>query len=130
MDLRYIAGLIDAKGILLINERKQDGKKVYQAQVEINHKALSSFLQKHFGGSIIDVKGNKRWILTGYDNISLFLSQVSPYLHIKKKQAELLMAFCRSRKINSKKRKEERSYTDDEINICDELRILHKRDNK
>jgi len=90
----YIAGLFDGEGSIYIRIKGD------RLQLEVNisqHMGSISVLemvQNRFSGSISSpYKNNCKWV-TSHDKAKKFLLKMLPYLHIKKEQARIAIAFC------------------------------------
>ena len=103
----YIAGLIDGEGCIAITRRKvkrlKTGYWYYEPQVIVANtdKKMIDFLVDYYSGYVVIGQKQKEhhkqsyhWKMTG-DNMRQLLRDVSPYLILKKKQANLILSFPR-----------------------------------
>ncbi|MGH7744866.1 MAG: hypothetical protein ACREQ5_08665 [Candidatus Dormibacteria bacterium] len=119
----YVAGLIDAEGSLSIEERPHFDCVTSAARVSFSNtdRRIHKYLVKMFGGqfSKINREGSDRpehwkieyqWSTTGAKHSLWFLSQILPYLIIKRREAELLIEYYSlngiQSEINNRRRKE------------------------
>ena len=103
-DIVYAAGLLDGEGSIVIVELSPGKRRVTPSfalvvTVANNSKVIHDWLVSTFGGS---VSPSNRWCRTYQwklvSNQAMdFLSEVAPYLKIKKEQAELAVCFQRSK---------------------------------
>jgi hypothetical protein len=105
--LCYIAGIIDGEGWIGIHKAKpyaknKDKNYVYSARIGVGMvtKEILVLLQECFGGNMHEecVPGRRsiwRWQVTGRMMIYKILEELTPYLIVKRKQAEVVMAFCK-----------------------------------
>lgn len=114
-DLAYFAGLLDGEGTFTIVARKRESRKrpwhrgtkrfgsgiqlIPQAAFGIQSKELVEWAKEHFGG--LTYSRNSRemyeWRLCQFENLRDFISQVAPYLKLKRKQALLIKKFVEYR---------------------------------
>ena len=106
----YIAGLMDGEGCITITRRKSCKNRIYpnnywyyepQTIISNTNKKVLSFCLSYYGGWIATVKMCKRehatvyhWKLTG-DKMRGLLTDIIPYLIVKKKQAHMILFFPR-----------------------------------
>jgi len=131
-ELQYLAGFFDGEGCISIH-RHQD-KKTKRGYVLVPRITVANTRQevvewfKPFGFSVRRTKNGKnskdvyRIELERLSVIQRFLQELSPFLRLKKKQADLLLEFCSSRL-------EDKTYcyTQRELKIRDELSELNMR---
>lgn len=97
-DLSYLAGIIDGEGSMGIYNQKIRGKKISQlitlSIAMVRLEAISK-LQKHFGGKIFIQTNRNPTFRIKYSSRSAItvLTQILPYLKLKKRQAELCIDF-------------------------------------
>ncbi len=134
--LAYIGAIIDGEGCLLIGRKRHrmTGKIKYQPSISIvsKDKNLIDMLNIKFYG-ITNISGHNpktnekyyRWLLTGFNKIESFLKEIMPFILIKRKQAEFLLNFIKSRKtsVNGKKYL---PYNDVDIYLFEEIKKLKK----
>jgi len=100
----YLAGLIDGEGYISILKNKKDTYKDgfrHQAVLKIvmTDKEIIEWLYNGFGGLFEPRKGigNRKdsycWVLKNNKNLIPFLLKVTPYLKVKRKQANILIEF-------------------------------------
>lgn len=110
MDLRYVAGLVDGEGcITLIRQKANGGASLgYRPilQVALVYKPVVVMLQTAFGGYVKHyVRKNPKhrnyamWKLYGRQAVDL-VRELEPFLIIKKKEAQLLIAFWDDRQVH------------------------------
>jgi DNA-binding CsgD family transcriptional regulator len=133
----YVAGMIDGDGIISIvkttrNDRKEPHWKPLVAITNTNREALE-FIAKEVGafrfhnkrGTI--GKNSKRpvyrIIIVRHKDVLVLLEMLLPYLMIKRRQAELVIDFCKSRL----SKPNHAPYDDKEKEIIDEVKRLNKR---
>lgn len=96
----YLAGIIDGEGCITINRYLQKGRApIYRPFVQITNTspALKKWLNERFPERTywrtVTRQGWKdiyRWMLSGNRQVMVFCREISPYLIIKKEQAELV----------------------------------------
>jgi len=106
VDLAYYAGFFDGEGNVIAFREKDrrffDGFRYrVRTQVSNNNPAPLKEIQACYGGRLfVRVNnGNRKpsWYLTfGHPTSQKFLSEILPYLRIKRKQAELALEFIKS----------------------------------
>lgn len=128
--LAYTGAIIDGEGCISIG--KQNNNLQLHISVANTDKGLIDFLLKNFGGNLyIGKQKEKRkqfwiWSLTGCKNAITFLEQVIPYLLIKRKQAEFALEFAKQRENILKLVREDRKYTEEQIQLYKEVKKLKK----
>ena len=100
----YLAGIIDGEGCLDIRKMKND-RRYYSARLRVGmvDKEFIEWLRNSFGGSIYCRKqnGNNRTSYTWQVDAKMtmkILEKIYPYLRLKKKQAEIVMKFWKTKK--------------------------------
>lgn len=136
-DLAYAAGIMDGEGSIgIYANTSKKGNPVYRMRVRVNNtdEWLIHWLHQNFGGCIgVTDRGarfGRNWKPAWYWTVScrpalLFLNMVSPYLRLKKPQAEIAIRFQETRK-HSKGKKA----TEEELAISEIERTLIKNLNK
>jgi len=102
----YVAGLVDAEGTLSIELASRYDCVTSYARLSISNteRRIHKYLVQMFGGQFSLVNRDKagrpkywkpeyRWTPTGMKHSSWFLSQIHPYLRIKRKEANLLLEY-------------------------------------
>ena len=100
----YMAGAMDAEGTFCITTciHTSLGHRLYDPTVRYRNtfKPVFKWIVHHFGGTVyyhkpggLSVKDSWDWSTDSYKHSSTFISQIVPYLVIKKDQARLLMEF-------------------------------------
>ena len=96
-DVAYLAGFLDADGAIMAFIERHHGK-LYGYRVRVNIKIsqknrliLDSFLNKYSFGSIRNNRGVFEWEIRDQVQICNLLNNISPYLQVKKIQAQLAM---------------------------------------
>ena len=101
-------------------------------QCQTTDQFIAPFLQRHWGGQLFirpRTKYNPKWKdalcwnLTGFDSILGFLREIRPYLLVKAGYADAVIAYCESRKVNARKSRERRGYTQNEIRLVESTRV-------
>jgi hypothetical protein len=125
--LAYTAGFFDGEGCISITKRKTKTINGYSYQLFVSvwstDEWVIQWLKMQYGGSTLcrPANGNKKpiykWCLAS-NKACPFLSQILPYLNLKRPQAEMALAFQTK---NTKLRKTEKQLADMEaerIRIC------------
>jgi len=136
----YLAGLIDGEGTISIGKKNnKTGRLGFTLTPSVSiantNEGLIRYCQSLIGGCVYKGKRRKpnhhaKFTLRvhRHTEIMKILEQVYPYLRIKKKHAELLMEYCKSR---IKKRRYISSvtvpYDENELRIHEEIRKLNER---
>jgi hypothetical protein len=102
-DRSYYAGFLDGEGSVSIDKtRKTNGRQIWQLVVSISNRNPRALLEMHrrYGGSLIPrYKTGRRGMLWQFGlctgSASRFLSDLLPYLRLKKRQALLALEFQR-----------------------------------
>ncbi len=99
--LAYLAGIFDGEGYLGFHPK--NSKQKVRVSIGNTYKPLIDWLST-LGGKIgiprISKLGKKQtfsWRITGYSNVLIFLTDLEPYLLIKKDKANQVMTFLESR---------------------------------
>jgi hypothetical protein len=133
----YIAGLLDGEGVVsIVSVRRRDGENQHwKPYVGITNtcKDALEFVVKQIGGFRFSTnkgvmcshskKPVYRIILVKHKDVLEFLEMIMPYLIIKKKQAELVTEFCKSRLTKPN----HAPYDEREMEIIAEVKRLNKR---
>lgn len=99
-DLAYIAGFIDGDGSICAQIIvRTDYVLRFQIYLTVNvtqknrRKYILEKLRKIWGKGIVRDRGdgNSEWALNGFAHVGPFLTQILPYLRLKKKQANLVL---------------------------------------
>lgn len=114
--IAYIAGIIDGEGCIAITRRKLKRVKTnnwyYQPQVIVGNtnRKLVYFCVDCYGGWIATFKRHNpnwstiyHWKITG-DEMKCLLSDIIPYLIVKRKQAKLVLLFPKYQRNGRKER--------------------------
>lgn len=116
-DIAYIAGFVDGDGCIAYNKTKHKNKSRFpnptysiQCIVTNKHRSILEWFKELFSGTIRDIDRihcGKREIfsiwLTSGDTCRRLLGTILPYLKVKRKQAELVLAFKPKRKVGRKR---------------------------
>lgn len=109
-DYAYIAGLLDADGTICmfrINKGARWESCNFTISIVNRDLLVLEWVQSMFGGFVRERKYNRKaphaknwqpvfdWV-TDAANREAFLSAVLPFLHIKRRQAELALTFCKT----------------------------------
>jgi len=128
-DASWVAGIIDGEG--WVGTGKSQGTNGPRVSVGSTDEIMAPELQRMLGGSLCRKPRRNRWKTTVvWDIWSLpvvraFCEVIGPRLRVKKRQAEVLAAYCESRMMNRTKR-----YSADEREMVKELRRLNARGKK
>jgi len=135
----WLAGFFDGEGTILVSKyvRTRDGR--LRIVPEVMASNTSKPIMMHIAETI-DMplyerkREDRKWIyelrIRKNSNIIIFLEKIIPFLKIKRVQAELLYAYCKSRCEQPYHRSE---YTEEEIKIfakIRELNSIHGRSSK
>ena len=133
-DLAYMAGMIDGDGSIVISTNKS--RKSLAGQMKAcacnSNKDVLLFMQLHFGGYICASnshlkypwqKPQYQWTVASQKAL-VFLEAISPFLRIKKAQAEIAMTFQRQRRNKGCK------LTEEEKAVAEAQRIVMAKLNK
>jgi len=101
----YIAGIIDGEGTIRIGKSKTN----YYASISIGmtEKKVIKLISSMFGAKVrIECVPNRkiiyRWGTSGNIVIPKIIKKIYPYLIVKKKQADLILMFCKKPEIGKK----------------------------
>lgn len=126
-EVAYLAGLLDGEGSISVLLRKTD--KAFNTEVVVSNTNLkiielfNPLLPSHNREQQFrNCKKLTRIAYRKHADILFVLERLLPYMALKKRQAELMIAFCKSR-LSIKKRQ----YTEDERRWVAEIRLLNKR---
>ena len=98
----YLAGIIDGEGCIMLARKSTTAKIVYSIRVTISNTSLSleKWIKKHLpsAGRFVYVHRSHRpkwrdcwhWTMRRNRQCLIFLSEIAPYLVIKREQAKLL----------------------------------------
>ena len=126
----WLAGFFDGEGTILISKytRNRDGKLRVLPEVMVSNTSKPVMMNV---AETIDMplserkREGRKWIyelrIRKMENIVLFLEKVIPYLRIKRVQAEILYAYCKSRD----ERPHRSEYSEEEIQIFKKIRQLN-----
>ena len=102
----YAAGIMDAEGCLSVDPMRRKDVLTSYARISFSNtdRRIHKWLVKMFGGQFSRIDRNKsnrpdywkteyRWNPNGVKHSSWFLSQILPYLTIKKREAEILLDY-------------------------------------
>jgi DNA-binding CsgD family transcriptional regulator len=133
----YVAGLLDGEGVVsIVSTRRKDRKNgMWKPIVDITNtcKEALEFIIKQIGGFRFSTKKGVmtphsrkpvyRIMLVRHKDVLEFLEMVMPYLIIKRRQAELVVEFCKSRLAKPN----HAPYDEREKEIIAEVKRLNKR---
>jgi hypothetical protein len=127
----WLAGFFDGEGTILLGRyfRKRDGLPRIKAEVMVGN--TSKLVMQHIAETLDmplyeEKRRDRKYLYTvricRMKNVVPFLEKIIPYLKIKRVQAELLYAYCKSRieKIHTSE------YTNEELQIFNKVRELNK----
>ena len=99
-DLAYVAGIIDGEGCIYIEHGKKGKSIQLSVSVGSSDRWLCEFLKFSFGGCLYEMKSKTlpcwKWEIRTRQ-AGQFLEDISPYLRLKKPQAEIAIKFQRAR---------------------------------
>ena len=135
-DLIYTAGIVDGEGCIGMDKHRNWSTFTPYVSVGNTDPTLIDWLLETFGGTVQIFQQNKRWKiafrweLTGYASIP-FIKAVRPYLKLKGKQADLILAFWNIHEKWDVKsgRKSPQGYAKEATVIKEALAILNKKGN-
>jgi DNA-binding CsgD family transcriptional regulator len=133
----YVAGMLDGEGTISIvkatrNDRKEPHWKPLVMITNTNREALEFIVREVGGFRFHNKKGTTgknskkpvyRIIMVKHKDVLVLLEMLLPYLMIKRRQAELVIEFCKSRL----SKPNHAPYDDKEKEIIDEVKRLNKR---
>ena len=126
----WLAGFVDGEGTILVSKytRTRDGhlRVVPEVMVSNTSKPVMMNISETIDMPLSERKReDRKWIyelrIRKLDNIVLFLEKIIPHLRIKRVQAELLYAYCKSRGEKAFRSQ----YTEEEIQIVNKIRELN-----
>lgn len=135
LDKSYIAGIIDGEGCVglakQVKELKDGSESIVirpQIRVGMTDKETVEHVGKKVGSGSFSFqyeeddtkKEQEIFVINAINDVIDFIEQIKPYMITKKKQSELLLEYCKSRKPRTE-------YTERQLEIYDELRELNKR---
>jgi len=127
----YLAGLFDGEGSISIRKYRERGHlNIMVSVTNTDPDAIMSFSRLAEGRMVKEDRTKRGWkpvfrfIVSTYDSIVKFLEALLPYLKIKKRQAERMLTYCKSRLSHRNKRS---IYTREELRVVEGLRNLNKR---
>lgn len=132
MNWSYLAAMIDGEGSVMFKrlQKKSENTPVLTPVIgvyntyELVIRMIHAFAQ--CGNVTVGKRPNPKhktiyaWTIYNHKDAQYVLGNVLPLLIIKKRQAELVVEFCLSRKGKHSK------YTEDEIAMVDEVKLLNK----
>lgn len=133
IDLAYLAGFFDGEGCIQIWKKKDSrtplgyGICVTVKITNTNRQILEEYNKLCNGKFSQDKRNEKAKIVHGiyyssYADILIMLSQILPFLRLKKRVADLMISFCTSRLNHIKS-----AYTEEELHLFSEIKVLIKR---
>ena len=136
----YIAGFMDGEGTFTIARRRAvsgPSHWLYQPNISVaqTDQGIVDWLAENIGVPSMRTwrrkSGNARdalqLMITGCGHIIDFSTQLLPYLRLKQKHALILVEFCRSRLESNKKAVPLRGFTEHQVGLYSELRLLNHR---
>ena len=138
----YLAGFIDVDGcITIVRNKNVNGAYLYRPYILFMHtnKGVLDWISLLVeAGTVLSYKGLKdnhkarhTLRLSRNDSVRRILPTIYPHLQIKHKQADLVMEFIDSRSdakiVTGRGAKGKTSYTERELEIYKEIRVLNKR---
>ena len=139
---QYVAGFVDGEGSIGLNGITRDrNNRRYtriQAYIQVSQRDIRPLeaLKHDYGGNISirkPTKQNKQtglqyvWYIASHERIIRFLSDIVPFMIVKKAQAELLLKFCESRErlLGLKKSPKWARYSEYELELMKQIRALN-----
>lgn len=123
----YLAGIIDGEGCLRIGHSRTENKFYARICVGMVEKEVTDLLKDTFGGYVVEEKLKTgrtiyRWNLCNADGIETALNEISPFLIVKRKQADLLLDYVSVRNTKLNKISDEETNRRKEIYLkCQQL---------
>jgi hypothetical protein len=111
----YAAGVVDAEGCLTIGKSNDPRGPIYSARITASNRCrkLMKFFVDNFGGYLtVDYPKQKEhninygWHLSSGQHTERFLSQIYPYLRVKKEQADVLFEYLKMGRENNPAKRE------------------------
>jgi len=131
LDIKYIAGFFDADGHCSISFVRPNSVKIEIGWCNNYQDILIKIREffNNYGKMFVIVNDDERRKRPSYrykiwrmNEVKEILQKMLPYLHIKRRQAELILEFIKSRTNHKKIRT---PYTDYELKIIEELKKEH-----
>lgn len=100
LSMAYFAGLLDGEGTITLTTSKQAvGGKRPLVSIGNNSEELIGWIKRAFGGrKYSSIKGRPRrlhsWAISGTLDVLKLLSEILPYLIVKKSEAKKVLSFC------------------------------------
>lgn len=106
----WLAGFVDGEGYIGISTKTVKGKRYYAATMQITntYRPVLEYAAEMVVGNCcikdgwnhkVNPKAKQNWqFWVNRRAIPLLLKQIRPYLRVKHKQADLLLAFCKTQK--------------------------------
>lgn len=130
VDVGYVTAFLDGEGSISL-KRERRGHKHYKAKLYFanTHKPVLEWLKEKLGGCLYQMSKSKHEGCTpcymleieGLRHIPPILKVLLPHLKVKRRHAELMLAWCESRLSH---KRVNHPYTEDELKIASELRSL------
>lgn len=129
-DLAYVAGLFDGEGCISVRLRNDKAKRSHKLVISVTNtnREVLGWLHSHFQGTIGKCTSSKttrtqcyQWYI-GSRKAQVFLRAILPYLHIKREQAMLAIAFQDRMTLSLRVR-----VSDEEFSRRDEFRLSLQR---
>jgi DNA-binding CsgD family transcriptional regulator len=133
----YLAGLVDGEGTIGIEKASRNDRKNphFKPIVKISNtcKEALDYIIEQVGGFKFAIKSGRMSknskkavydiVLVRHKDVEAFLEMILPYLLIKRRQAELVIQFCKSRL----SKPNHAPYSDEEIAIIEEVKKINGR---
>lgn len=132
----YIAGFLDGEGTISMDSRGLNQKLIYirpYIKVTSTNREVIEYISTIFERNM-DVTKYREWKtafnvrITSLKGVLNVLETILPYLKVKKRQAELLINYCKLRMKHVRERGwGGPKYSDDEMKLFYEIRALNKK---
>lgn len=134
----YLAGIIDGEGTITIHRHQQYNRQSFQLRPRLivanTNRPLIEELKRRHGGSVISNGVRKEgwkeallWRVCGTGQILTILNGARPFLIVKARQADIMLAFLNSRRSAQQGINWFRSYTDEDIDAFEQIRAMNTR---
>lgn len=133
VQLSYLAGIIDGEGWVGVSKitRKDvcagfilcPTLSIHMVGKDAIEHISAVFAAAGLPSYFVHRRDSSQFYITGYKRMTVILEAITPFLHIKKRQAELITELCRLRKLRSGRS----SPTDEEMEIREAICQLNMK---